>query len=807
MGDHHQVKTSFLFIQLQSPSRAQQCQPSADSLSLVTSEELSSATTAADIARPSVGDLESINTSPEDSITAYKDALDDTLLQSVDSKLIPEEVPSPLIDYRITEKSYSSDSTRIDIWAAKQETTSSSSCECLTGNGFLSKTDSQECLSCELNKSLNSVSEKDNSGERIESYILCQDPPETMSEMIQSPSLGNFPKPSLGHRVSYLYPSTESDSQNSTTPHSPDLSPTPSGVPPACAPTSTLPPSTHRLSHSNWVHSAKQKEEAAALEKSRTVLSMNAERTTFVSAVIKRSSKLYGDVCKPAHSSLTSDVEKSSENLSLAVVGTGKPNQTAWTAESVHTETAPSTMPQSTAPEKRRCLIDELQAVLAEAFVWVNGSSSHAQSVAKAKYEFLFGKTDDASSPGTASTCDSNPLLEDNISTTPDPSIREDELDETSLFQEIDRELAELLSGLTARARDAAATEQRSQSGDATSDMIPCNGTPPSPPGTADHASELQNGTSESGQTEQLNDVTFDSWCEALIQDPSSAQELQCASPALDPDTRNAPASQHKPAPVPVTEKQEGGESEDLSPKLLDASLDESSKILAEIPGIFSAFLDGGKAREKPQKKLRFVEDQADSEVFLNGKAEEKEQTTRDMEKPSQDNTLKAAVPVVCVTEATENSSARSVEATASESEEATDVFSSQFESILESERLCVTLYSSLDSLDALSSSADETDEQAAPAFAHRVVEMPLTPMIQQRLKESGMFMEASRRQEEVLSVSVTGKSGKAALEVTSSFLNTSTEQVDLIAGHTDGALANGMMGKETSDWLQSWTR
>lgn len=355
MGDHHQVKTSFLFIQLQSPSRAQQCQPSADTLSLVTPEELSSATTAADIARPSVGDLESINTRAEESITAYEDALDDTLLQSVDSKSIPEEAPTPLFDYRITEESYSSDSTRIDIRAANQETTSSSSCECLTGNGSLSKTDSQECLSCELNKSPNSVSEKDNSGERIESsiWLLCQDPPETMSEMIQSPSLGNFPKPSLGPRMSFLYPSTESDSQNRTTPRSPDLSPTPSGFPPACAPTSTFPPSTHRLSHSNWVHSAKHKEEAAALENAKTVPSMNAERTTFVSAVIKRSSKLYGDVCKPAHSSLTSDVEKSSES-SLAVVGAGKPNQTAWTTESLHTETAPSTMFQSTAPEKVR---------------------------------------------------------------------------------------------------------------------------------------------------------------------------------------------------------------------------------------------------------------------------------------------------------------------------------------------------------------------------------------------------------------------------------------------------------------------
>ncbi|XP_058267266.1 PH and SEC7 domain-containing protein 3 isoform X2 [Hemibagrus wyckioides] len=783
MGDHHQVKTSFLFIQLQSPFRAQPCQPSADCLSLVTQEEVSSATAAADIARPSDGDLQSTYTGEGESITAYKDASDDAVLLSEDSKPIPEESSSsPLFDTGITEQSYFSNSTRIDIRLANQDTTSSSSSfEDLRGDVFLSKTDSQECLSCECTKSLNSESEKDNSVEHTESiWPSCQDPPETMSEVIPSPSLANFPKPPLGPRVSFLYPSTESDSQNRTTPRSPDLSPTLSGVPPACAPTSTFLPSTHRPSHSSWVHSAKHKEEAAALERAHTEPSTNAERTTFVSAVIKRSSLLYGDVWKPTHSSseVTSAVKKSSEILSL-VVGAEKPNQTALTTESLLADTAPSTMHQSTASEK------------AETIVWVNGSSSHAQSVAKAKYEFLFGKTTDSSSPDSAS----KRQLEDDNDTTPDPSIQEDELDEVSLFQEIDRELAELLSGLTARARDAAAAEWSGRSGDATSDMIPCNGTPPSPPGAAESAPELQNGTSDPGQSEKLSNVMFDTWCEALIQDPSSAQELHCASP----DTGNAATSQQKPAPVPAMEKKEGGQSRDSSPRLLDASLDESSKILAEIPGIFSAFLDGGKAREKPQKKLRFVEDQADGDVFLNGEAEEKEQTTQDMEKPSQDNTLKTTVPVVCVSEANEKSLARSVEGRASESEEATDMFSSQFESILESERMCVTLYSSLDSLDALSSSADETDAQAEPASTHRVVEMPLTPMIQQRLKESGLFMEASSRQDEVLSVSATEKSGKASLEVTSSYLNTS-------GGHTDGALANGMMGKDTRDWLQSWT-
>uniref|UniRef100_A0A8B9LJT8 Pleckstrin and Sec7 domain containing 3, like n=1 Tax=Astyanax mexicanus TaxID=7994 RepID=A0A8B9LJT8_ASTMX len=131
----------------------------------------------------------------------------------------------------------------------------------------------------------------------------------------------------------------------------------------------------------------------------------------------------------------------------------------------------------------------------------------------------------------------------------------------------------------------------------------------------------------------------------------------------------------------------------------------------------------------------------------------------------------------------------RSVKGKASGSEETTDVFSWQFESILESERLRGTLYSSLDSLDALSSS---------PALT---LDMPLTPMIQQRLKDSGMFLDPAGElgcRQEVLSVTVTGKSGKAALEVTSSFLDTGNEAVGFTIGQGDGALG---LKDALSDW------
>ncbi|XP_067850502.1 PH and SEC7 domain-containing protein 3-like isoform X2 [Heptranchias perlo] len=65
---------------------------------------------------------------------------------------------------------------------------------------------------------------------------------------------------------------------------------------------------------------------------------------------------------------------------------------------------------------------------------------------------------------------------------------------------------------------------------------------------------------------------------------------------------------------------------------------------------------------------------------------------------------------------------------------EVTDIFSSQFEHIMECQRLKGTSYNSLDSLDVISS----TDESES-GFSF---EMPLTPMIQQRIKESSQLLE-----------------------------------------------------------------
>lgn len=210
----------------------------------------------------------------------------------------------------------------------------------------------------------------------------------------------------------------------------------------------------------------------------------------------------------------------------------------------------------------------------------------------------------------------------------------EEDIDETSLFQEIDRELSNLLSGLTARCQHAVA-QQSKTSGDATtSPMIPChedNGTP-SQLDMANQGVDVQNGQPESLLTSSL---LFDSWCEALIKDPSSivptSGELSCFS-------AGDPGSQNKPDVSPAQVEHAGnvpGLAGEPSTGLLDESLEESSKILAEVPGIFSAFLDGGKQREKPGKKLRFEaslvngEMQKGAEVRCNVKEEVTQDTHR----------------------------------------------------------------------------------------------------------------------------------------------------------------------------------
>ncbi|XP_016107965.1 PH and SEC7 domain-containing protein 3-like [Sinocyclocheilus grahami] len=452
-----------------------------------------------------------------------------------------------------------------------------------------------------------------------------------------------------------------------------------------------------------------------------------------------------------------------------------------------------------------------------EAFDWVSSSSAHAQSVAKAKYQFLFGKTEDTSSadsvaPPTQEKQGSGSGLES--------ALDDDDIDETSLFQEIDRELSNLLSGLTARSQHAA-SGQDSMSGNATaaSPMIPCNGQDETPLSQLDMAKQgldVQNGQSELAGDSLL----FDSWCEALIKDPSSvmaaANELSCFSSGPSRDPRNALACQNKPdaSPTPAaahgeqpsevpSQENAGKEMEgkragsplpsrtddDPSAELVDGSLEESNKILAEIPGIFSGFLEGGKLRDKPPKKLRFVESR---ESLVNGEMQNgtyqscsvKEEVTLDAQ-----HTEATGVPQGRVLRPDHNPAENGSDRCSAGESDATDVFSCQFEIILESERLRGTLYSSMDSL---SNPAPEPSSHSAPG-ASFAFDIPLTPMIQQRLKDRSLFLSSDA---EVLSVAATKESVRAALEVTSSFLS---------AGREDAG--NGLNDKDPRDWLQGCFR
>lgn len=77
--------------------------------------------------------------------------------------------------------------------------------------------------------------------------------------------------------------------------------------------------------------------------------------------------------------------------------------------------------------------------------------------------------------------------------------------------------------------------------------------------------------------------------------------------------------------------------------------------------------------------------------------------------------------------------------------EDSTDVYSSQFETILDN----TSLYYSAESLETLYSEPD----------SYFSFEMPLTPMIQQRIKEGGQFLERTSvgGQHDILSVSSDG--------------------------------------------------
>uniref|UniRef100_A0A672LJY7 PH and SEC7 domain-containing protein 3-like n=1 Tax=Sinocyclocheilus grahami TaxID=75366 RepID=A0A672LJY7_SINGR len=131
---------------------------------------------------------------------------------------------------------------------------------------------------------------------------------------------------------------------------------------------------------------------------------------------------------------------------------------------------------------------------------------------------------------------------------------------------------------------------------------------------------------------------------------------------------------------------------------------------------------------------------------------------------------------------------------------DATDVFSCQFEIILESERLQGTLYSSMDSL---SNPAPEPSSHSAPG-ASFAFDIPLTPMIQQRLKDRSLFLSSDA---EVLSVTATEESGRAALEVTSSFLSAGCEDAGAALANDWDSDMDGVECLKDTDVLHNGSR
>ncbi|XP_056323445.1 uncharacterized protein LOC130236715 [Danio aesculapii] len=215
-----------------------------------------------------------------------------------------------------------------------------------------------------------------------------------MDQMSPSASEGGSSPPlrpelTSAARVSFLHPGAGSDTTVRFPGIKPKLSPKPLVLPPVPA-VPVIAPSKPRQPHTSWVHSAKQKEEAGA--QNRANESRRPERTSFLSAVIERTSKLYGDTYTPGLHHSSSRETPAMENADVTSFPDVKGSEASAKTQCFATQTAmmPSARLRPAVPVK------------GEAFDRVSSSSTHAEIVAKAKYEFLFGKTEDSSSSDSA---------------------------------------------------------------------------------------------------------------------------------------------------------------------------------------------------------------------------------------------------------------------------------------------------------------------------------------------------------------------------------------------------------------------
>lgn len=266
MGDHHQVKTSFLFIQLQSPSKARQQPRPASRACLATSEEGY---------RCSSVSAEDPGPNPEHQTPSAESGVVDA--SSPEACTISKE--EDLEEGANKLLAYSTESTAGDAGS----------------HIHLHIDEEQVSLTKEEEPTHPSDDPRCYSEEPV--WILREESPDSMSEETSSTPRGSMspkvpPKPA---RASFLYP---------TGTHEPlKIAPEGKLVEDAKPKTvyqtpvqPTMGTSVHRASSNSWVHSAKHKEEASLQGKAQTAgAPRSPEKATFLSAVIQRSSKLSGD--------------------------------------------------------------------------------------------------------------------------------------------------------------------------------------------------------------------------------------------------------------------------------------------------------------------------------------------------------------------------------------------------------------------------------------------------------------------------------------------------------------------------------
>lgn len=175
-----------------------------------------------------------------------------------------------------------------------------------------------------------------------------------MSQMSPSDSEGNsslspvYPQLTSAARVSFLHPGAGSDTTVRTPGIKPKLSPKPLVLPPVPV-IPVINPSKPWQPHTSWVHSAKQKEEAVAQNRG----SGRPERTSFLSAVIERTSKLYGDRYTPVLQQSSSRETPATESADMTSHPDKDGGETSpMTAETQSIATQITTMPSARLPVK-----------------------------------------------------------------------------------------------------------------------------------------------------------------------------------------------------------------------------------------------------------------------------------------------------------------------------------------------------------------------------------------------------------------------------------------------------------------------